>query len=244
MEKTTAIIVDDEQDAINSLKTLLKEFEDIKIVGEATNIKDSIEISDSLSPDLIFLDIELGNNTTGFDLLDKITFTNNLYIIFVTAFDQYAIKAFNYSALDYLLKPVDPDRLVKALDRYRQRKHDTNIEGKVNQLLDFVKCEKIKFNTRTGFIYLCLDEILYCKADRDYTEIHLIDKHKELVTVNLSNVLYKINNPSFIKIGRSHILNKKYIAKANRAKEVCVLKFNDYVVKLPFPGGLSLTHGK
>ena len=90
----------------------------------------------------------------------------------------------------------------------------------------------MKLNTRTGFIYLNLDEIMYCKADRDYTEIHLIDKRKELVTVNLSNVLYKINNPEFIKIGRSLILNKKYISKADRAKEVCVLKFNDYRVEL------------
>ncbi|MCD4698289.1 MAG: response regulator transcription factor [Bacteroidales bacterium] len=233
MERISAIIVDDEQDAINSLKTLLKDFDDIRIVGEAMNVKDSIEIFNTSNPDLMFLDIDLGNNTTGFDLLEKINYKENVYVIFVTAYDQYAIKAFNYSALDYILKPIDPDRLEQALSKYRQQKSSGNIEVNIKKLLNYVKSDKIKFNTRTGFIYLTLDEIMYCKADRDYTEIHLIDKHKELVTINLSNVRYKINNPNFIKIGRSIILNKKYITKADRAKEVCVLKINDYRVELP-----------
>ncbi len=228
-----ANIIDDDPDAIEALKLLLQDFSDIQVAGETTKMEDAFGLYNEINPELVFLDIDLGNGVTGFDLLDRINLNEQSWIIFVTAFDQYAIKAFNYAALDYLLKPVDSERLGQALDRFRQFKQSENIGAKVNQLLNFVKCEKVRFNTRTGFIYLCLEEIMYCKADRDYTEINLTDGRKELVTTNISNVLHQINQPDFIKIGRSHILNRKHIAGADRRKESCAMRFGDRIIEIP-----------
>jgi len=129
-----AIIIDDEQSAIDSFKTLLNDYDDIRIKGEATTFEYAIKLFKETEPNLIFLDIDLGNKVTGFDLLEKIDYSG-VQIIFVTAFDKFAIKAFEFSALDYLVKPVDPDRLAQAIDKYRDQTSTINIEHKVSRLL-------------------------------------------------------------------------------------------------------------
>ena len=113
-----AIIIDDERLARNELKKLLQEFPEVEVIGEAANANEGIEKIESLNPDLVFLDIQMPGKT-GFDMLTQIE--RAPHVIFVTAYDEYALKAFEVNALDYLMKPVEPKRLADALLKVRQK---------------------------------------------------------------------------------------------------------------------------
>lgn len=202
MKQYRAIIIDDERYAREELKILLKDFNDIEIVGEADDIEKSITEIKNKNPDIIFLDIQLGKET-GFDLLDKVS--ANFKTIFVTAYNDFAIKAFEVNALDYLLKPVNPDRLNLTLNRIRNKIIDKP------KNLDYDDSIYVKSNSSSMFVQI--NTITCICAEGDYTSIFTKNSKRHVVLETLKNWEERLPEKHFCKVHRSTIVNQNYIEK-------------------------------
>jgi two-component system, LytTR family, response regulator len=193
----TCMIVDDQPDAVDYMATLIDEnCPCLKVIATAASSAKAKERYLKFLPDLLFLDIEI-DEQNGFGIIQDI-YREKLspYIIFVTAYNQYAIEAFKTKAIDYLLKPVDAEDLKNAVARFIQLKDNENQAGRLKELIRQLP-QKIRFNTRTGFILLNSNEILYCEADRNYTKIHLSNREVELISLNLAGVTEKLPDEKF-----------------------------------------------
>lgn len=229
-----AIVVDDEQRAIDILKHLLDEHEEIEIAGTAKKVDEAIPIILEHQPDLVFLDIKMPGKS-GFELIHELTQLQlNTTIIFTTAYSQYGIEAIRHEAFDYLLKPIDPVELKKALTRFRNSRRwleneEENHEKPATDLPD-----KVRFKTRTGSVYLHPAEIIYIIADGNYSEIITSDQ-RTVVSVNLSRVHEKLDDDSFFRASRSLLINLRYLSQIDRKKRMCVLvdEGNRYELTLP-----------
>ena len=212
-----SIILDDEAGNIVTLTKLLNEYcPEVNIVATANNSKDGYEIIESMQPDLLFLDIEMpyGN---GFDLLDKFS-TITFEVIFITAFNNYALKAFKYAALDYILKPVNIAELKEAVKKASGRLNDKNINTRINVLLNNLKSgenasKKIGLPTLEGFHFVDIDRIMYLEADGSYTNIFIEGKKKELVSKNLKEFEDILPTTDFCRVHHSHIINISFVKK-------------------------------
>lgn len=204
----TCVIVDDEKLARDLLQEYLQQMPNIQVLGEASKGKDAVEIIDKLKPDLIFLDVQMPG-MTGFDVLDEIT--HDPYVIFCTAYDQYAIKAFEKNAVDYILKPLDQERFKLGVERAINRmKLEQN---NVGELLRNLKTENktaydshIFVQKSEKLLNLPVDEIVYLEASGDYTI--LSTKNDQFVSSSGIGKLEEILNPeTFIRVHRSTIIN-------------------------------------
>ena len=200
-----AIIVDDERLARKELSLLLSEYPNIKIVGETANVSTAQNLINNLNPDLIFLDIQMPGES-GFDLIN--TISTSAQIIFVTAFDEYAIRAFEINALDYLLKPVNPSRLKEAISRLdsQPKNEETKLRklGPDDRLL-------IVINNKLQFIKV--DSIIYISAAGDYTEIKTINNQKGITLKPVKEWEFRLPENMFARIHRSTIVNLDQIEK-------------------------------
>jgi two-component system, LytTR family, response regulator len=215
---TTCLIIDDEKLARELLREFLETFPQIEIIGECNKGTDAVEQINKLKPDMIFLDVQMpGMN--GFDVLDEIE--HEPYVIFTTAYDQYAIQAFERNAVDYLLKPLDQDRFKLAVDRSLKRKKME--EGNIEDLLGSLR----PANPRTSYdshifvqkseklFNLPVDEIIYLEASGDYTVIST--KNDQFVSSSGIGKLEEIMNPdTFIRVHRSTIVNVNYLKEIER----------------------------
>ena len=210
MKTKTAYIVDDERLARIGLRNKLSDFPEIKIVGEGKNIKESITGITNLNPEILFLDIQLKDGT-GFDILNKIDFSGK--VIFVTAFDEYAIRAFEINALDYLLKPISKERLQIALERIKEDKKEYN----------YIAEHKLKYNDRImiskkkAIHFIKVSSIVLISAAQNYSEILTIDNHKYLTPKSLQDWEDHLPLEMFCRIHRSHIVNFEYIKKSEKS---------------------------
>lgn len=208
-----AIIIDDIEQARITLKKDLQVYApDVNIIGEANGVVEGAKILKSLKPDILFLDIQMQDGS-GFDLLDilkEIPFK----IIFITASDAHAIKAFRYAAIDYLLKPVDPDELVAALKKFREQKLNEN--EKYQLLNDSLKNhqkphERLALHTQDKIHIVNINDILRCESNVNYTEFHFANGKKLLVTKTLKDFEDLLNDQGFYRVHQSHLINTKYI---------------------------------
>ncbi len=215
---TTCLIIDDEKLARELLREFLAAFPDIEILAECSKGTEAVEQIEKLKPDLIFLDVQMPG-MTGFDVLDEIV--HEPYVIFTTAYDQYAIKAFEKNAVDYLLKPLDQDRFKLAVDRALQRKkmetgnleellsgmHQTPVRASYDSHIFVQKSEKL-FN-------LPIEEIVYLEASGDYTVIST--KNDQFVSSSGIGKLEELMNPDkFIRVHRSTIINLSFLKEIER----------------------------
>ena len=202
--KYKTLIVDDERLARREMRGLLSEFDEIRVVGEAENLTEAIDSIQNEKPDVVFLDVQLGNEN-GFDLLEKIE--RNFKLIFVTAFDAYAIRAFEVNALDYLLKPINPERLAKALERLHKEEEDSQ-----NQFRPLEYDDRIFLDTgseRSVFLKVC--DISHINAAGDYSEVFTIDKRKFLTEKPLREWEQRLPEKYFLRIHRQTIVNLEEI---------------------------------
>lgn len=235
METIKAIIVDDEVRAIELFKGLLEEFEEIDLTATAKNVDDGVQLILDHQPDIVFLDIQMPNKN-GFELLHEIKdFDVQPTIIFVTAYDAYAIEAIRHSAFDYLTKPVDPRLLKKAIKRFQCEKSKVNAKENIKLVLNHLAPNKIKFNTRSGSIFLSPEDILYVEAEGNYAEIFLTDENSHMVSMYLATVLEKLPEDMFFRISRSVAINLNYLKQLNRKKKICELEVNGkpFTFKMP-----------
>lgn len=197
--KLKALIVDDERLARKELRSMLDVFEEISVIGEASNLTDAAGLITSEKPEVVFLDIQLSSET-GFDLLERVEKT--FKIIFVTAFDEYAIRAFEVNALDYLLKPVNPLRLAKAIDKLTKDRAPNS-----NQLrkLEYDDRLFIEIGERSKFLSVSL--ISHICASGDYSEIFTSGGEKFLLEKPLREWEERLPEKHFARIHRSTIVN-------------------------------------
>lgn len=230
------LIVDDEEDARDILERVLMRIEDIQVVGKANHVDQGFEMTLKLKPDIVMLDIQMPGKD-GFALVNQLKkFDLKTTIIFVTAYNEYAIHALKVAAFDYLMKPVELVELKDTISRYRQEKITEINEQKVDILLDLLnKKDKISFNTRTGYIYIQPSDIIYCEADINYTEIHFEGSRTEVVTVNIGRIEEMLIKANFFRISRSYLINLEYLVKADRKTKTCELYKNDQKFVIPAP---------
>jgi len=231
-----SLIIDDEEDARDILERLLLRLENIAIVGKASSADEGFEMILKLKPDIVFLDIQMPVKD-GFALVKQLkNFKLKTTIIFVTAHVEYAIEALKVAAFDYLLKPVEFTDLKNTIQRYHEEKHKDINDQKVDLLLDMLnKKNKICFNTRTGYIYVKPDDIVYCEADVNYTSIFFGGSRKEVVTVNIGKMEEMLDREKFYRISRSYLINLDYLVKADRKLKCCELYKNEEKFCIPAP---------
>jgi two-component system LytT family response regulator len=155
------------------------------------------------------------------------------YIVFTTAFDKYAIEAVKQAAFDYLLKPVDPEELATTITRLKANTLQKDYESRIENLLQNLdKNKKLRFNTRTGFIILNSEDIIYIESDRNYSTIFLKGNRKEVITMNLGTIETLLPG-HFRRISRFHIINTEFIAQVDRKKRLCILTVDGVNHELP-----------
>ena len=218
----TCIIIDDEPLARKRLHSLVGETTELQVLESCGTGKEAIELIDNLKPDLIFLDIQM-KDMTGFDVLGKIKTEKKPLVIFVTAFDKYAVKAFEIFAIDYLLKPFKKDRFLLSVQRalaHFEKQLDYN--SKMNHLLEFVansvKVEnspfKNKFPIKTGntISFIEIDSIMYILASGSYVDIFTTQK-SYVHRMSLQHILSEIENKTLLRIHRSTAISLHFIDK-------------------------------
>jgi len=216
------LIVDDEPKAVDYLAMLVNEIDGAYLAGTANNADEALKLLCKKTPDLILLDIQMPEKS-GFDLISELKIKKiNVGYIFVTAFDEYAIKAIKASAFDYLLKPVDRDELTESIARFRYHFSSENINDHIENLLTVVANRtKIKVETRSGYIILNPHEILYCLADGNYTDAIMADGRKETLTLNLSRFHEKLTQDCFFRVSRSALINLNYLTGVDEKARKC-----------------------
>ena len=206
--KYRTLIVDDEKFARSDLIELLSVIPDIDVVGEAKNIKTAVEAIEQLKPDLIFLDIQFPGET-GFELFDKIDVKAK--VIFVTAYDEYAIRAFDVNACDYLLKPVNPDRLSLAVKRLLENRENT-----IAKNISLTNIDSIYLQINYKYYFLRVDSIIKITAADHYSEIITTKGLRGLTNKRLSEWSDCLPKESFIQVHRSTIINMNFVEKVER----------------------------
>lgn len=231
------LIVDDEPEARELLKYTLHEVEGIEVVGLARHVDEAVRILKSERPDLVFLDIQMPDKD-GFNFIEQIREAGHYPgIIFVTAYEHYAIQAIRNSVFDYILKPIHKEELVRAIMRYRSRvKKDQKQD--LNQLLLALKDNgpgKVKLNTRSGYILINPQDVVYCQADGNYTHLQLVNGNRELTTQNLGTIEESLEGNSFFRVSRSYLINLKFLSRVDRKTSSCVLEYqgDSYSIRIP-----------
>ncbi len=210
MNPLKSIIVEDEWLVREELKTLLAEYPEIKLVGEAANVPQAIDLVNKVHPDVIFLDIQMPG-ATGFDLLEQTDITSK--IIFVTAYDQYALKAFEVNTLDYLLKPIQKERLAKTIQRLLTGERAIS---RISQKLGYDDVVYVLVNGSLKFIKVSLLKCII--AEGNYSYIYYKDRKKELVSKTLQEWEETLPDDYFVRIHRSTIVNFEYVDQVKKCR--------------------------
>jgi two-component system, LytTR family, response regulator len=212
----TAIVVDDEPDCCESLVILLERYcPEVKVLDICYSAEAAIQSIREHEPKILFLDIEMPF-MNGFELLEKLG-TINFELIFTTSYDQYAIKAIRFSALDYLLKPIDREELQKSVQKAVQRNQHP-IPQQLEMLLQKLKHPAIPINriaipTMEGFQLLAVESIISCEAENNYTYLFLKDKRKLIASRSLKEIEEILEDYPFVRIHHSHIVNINEVEK-------------------------------
>lgn len=208
----TALIIDDELDAQSALSGLINMFcENVSVIGQADNIHTGIQLINELKPQILFLDVEIGNET-GFDLLEQLEH-RTFKLIFTTGHSKFAHQAFRVHANNYLLKPIDPDLLVEAIEQIRKENNPNLLFSKqLNTLLQQnqeKKEERLSISTNEGMYFIPMEEIVRLEGDGNFTTIYLHNQQKVNSAKNLKFYAKKLSS-NFIKVHQSHIINIKF----------------------------------
>lgn len=232
-----AIIVDDELGARESLSKMIeKNCKQLEIVAKADSALAAFEAITNKQPQLVFLDIEMPNGNA-FDLLEKFK-EINFNIIFTTAYDHYAIKAIKFSAVDYILKPIDPEELVEAVKRFekKQQGEPSVLDKQFKTLLSNVrpenKLKKVGIPDGDGLIFINLSDIIRCESDGNYTFFILVTGKKIIASRTLGEYEQMFTEDNFFRIHRSHLVNLQHVKKYIKGEGGYVIMSDDSQVEV------------
>jgi len=209
-----AVIIDDEPQSRTTVSNILTNFcDDIVILGEADDVSSGFKLINGKSPQVVFLDIQMPDGN-GFDLLQKFE-TIDFHVVFVTAYDQYAIKAIKFSAIDYILKPIDPQQLIDAVEKLRKLlPQQTQSTERINNLLANKQVlSKIALPTLNGYRFVNIKDIIRCEADNNYTNFFLQTTEQVIVTRTLKEYEQLLKSDSFIRVHQSHLVNLNFVTQ-------------------------------
>ncbi|MEL6561420.1 MAG: LytTR family DNA-binding domain-containing protein [Bacteroidota bacterium] len=229
MKKHKAVIIDDEYHNREQLTRLLDEHcESIEVAGMAAAIEDGLLLVKSIKPDVVFLDIEMPGGS-GFDLLRKIDQVD-FKVIFVTAYNSYALKAIKFSALDYILKPIDPEELIEAVDKLDQLRYQSESLDLLRENLKDQGSGKIALHTQDEIHFVEIGDIVRLEASANYTRLFLSDQSTLLLSKNLGFYEKLLQDSSFFRSHQSHLINLNYVAKYVKKDGGYLLMSDDQIV--------------
>ena len=213
------LLLDDDLSILLLLENLLKkQFPNIQVIGKAKTVKDGIELIDTLKPDLIFLDIEFPDGD-GFKILDSVSYTE-FETIFISSHDQFAMKAFEYSALHYLKKPIVPSEVEEALCRLETESDTSSVNTQIAKIKDGLihKEPKLIIPTTEGLDLIKIKEIKRCEASDVYTIFYMVDGKKYMASKSLNNYERLLSDINFFRIHSKHLINMQYIKQYIKGK--------------------------
>jgi two-component system LytT family response regulator len=206
------VIIDDEAKSRQTLNNFISKYaKDLKVIGEADCVEKGVELIESEKPDLVFLDIQMPDGN-GFDLLGQIIY-NDFKLIFCTSFDQYAVKAFRFSAIDYLLKPLDPDIFMAAIRKISEE--ETKETKEKIEVLNTNRSHfcRIALHSAEGINLVNLEDIIRCESNVNYTKFIINNQNNILVTKTLKEYDHILSSQGFIRIHKSFLVNISHINK-------------------------------
>lgn len=212
-----ALLVDDEKPCLEILSWQLNRFcPEVEVIAVCDSAENALSILSNQTVDLVFLDIEMPH-MNGFELLQRLK-KIRFEIIFTTAYDMFAVKAFKYSALDYLLKPIDKDELIQAIEKVKEKKDRTILPEQLNILFENFynqkqPSQKIALPTLNGLEFVIADDIIHCQSEGNYTHIFLKDGGKFLICRTLKETEELLSGHNFFRIHHSHTINLNHIKK-------------------------------
>jgi two-component system LytT family response regulator len=228
-----AVIIDDEPGNIDVMKKMVEEFcNDIEIAGAALSVDEGIMLIRGKKPDLVFLDIEMpGKNA--FDLIDLLT-PVNFEIIFVTAFEHYALKAFRYSAIDYLLKPINIKELREAVEKAGTKIKERNFQDRLNNFFGIEKRRetKIAIQLKDGYTFINYNDIVCCTSEGSYTTLSLKDGSNLLSSNNLGHFVDLLPEDVFCRIHNSHLVNLDHAVSYSKGRGGMLLMANKMMLEV------------
>ena len=230
------VIVDDEINSSESLNTLLTKYcSGVEVVAIANGVEDGLHTIRQFNPDLVMLDIQMQDGT-GFDLLKRIE-NPEFQLIFTTAFDEYAIKAFKFSAIDYLLKPIELEELEAAVERAKalqsSRMEKGSHEPLIKNLLAYDRSNpRITISTEQALEILPVKDIVRLESDGNYTHFHLIDDRKIVASKHLKHYDEMMIGQNFMRVHKSHIINLNYVTRYIKSEGGSIQMANGHEVPL------------
>jgi two-component system, LytTR family, response regulator len=230
------VLVDDEVDSLEVMEMLLKTYcPKVKIEAVCNSAEEGIAAINKFRPDVVFLDIEMPN-MNGFDMLETL---GELFfdVVFITAYHQFAIKAFRFSALNYLLKPVDPEDLVKTIEQV-EKKRAAPLKEQMEMLLQHMRSNekqtilRIALTTADGMLFVATSDIIFCESDSNYTKVVLKEGKKILVSKPMKEIDETLSGPDFYRIHNSFLINLNHIKKYVRGDGGYVVMIDDSIVSI------------
>ena len=213
------LLIDDDANLRQGMKALLERYaSDIEIIGEADSVKTGTIAIEKLQPQVVFLDIQL-NDGTGFDILERVTKSQgklSSHIVFITAHEQYAIKAFRFSALDFLLKPVDPEELQKVVEKIKAILNQKENFEHIDLLLENIRkkvdnFKRIALSTSDGIHLFEISDIIRCESEDNYTKFYIKNHKPILISKTLKEYEELLAEHGFERIHQSHLINLAYL---------------------------------
>ena len=215
----TALLIDDDKHLRKGMKSLLERYaKEIRIIGEAESVKTGILALEKYNPQVVFLDIHLADGT-GFDILEQVAKNNgktSSHIVFITAHEQYALKAFQFSALDYLLKPVDPEELQKTITKIKTTLDKNNSFEHIDLLLENIRrkvdnFKRIALSDSDGIHLFEISDIIRCESQDNYTRFFIKNHKPLLISKTLKEYEELLTEHGFERIHQSHLINLAYL---------------------------------
>lgn len=228
------LLVDDEQHCRDALRIFLASgCPEARIVGEASSMAEARALLSKLAPDLVLLDVDLGDGT-GFDLLDHFP-KPDFKVVFTTGHDDFALRAFRYSALDYLLKPIDPEELVASVRKVVVAGKPGDYQLQLNQLRHNTSTQnfdRITLNTGDSLVFISTEEITRLEAQGNYCFVCLENGERHLATQSLASFEEILPVPLFFRAHQSHVVNTKFVRKLSKAEGDCLLMADKSIIPL------------
>ena len=209
-----AVLIDDEDNSLEALSILLEKYcPDVEIIGTGQSVEEAVETIDNLQPELVFLDIALPDGQ-GFEVLEQVSH-KNFEVVFTTAYDQYALTAFEFSALDYILKPINAEKLQQSVKRYQEIKGDRDISGRVSVLKESLNNvnERIILTSMDGFEVYKIADIIRCEANGSYTTFFIKGGIKVVTSKTLNNFEKLLSDQPFARVHSKHLVNLEFIKR-------------------------------
>jgi len=219
------IIIDDETGGREVMQALLEKIPEVQLMAVCDGADSGLESILQLNPELVFLDVQMPVKS-GIDVVRELANREvKTTVVFVTAYEKYAIQAIKLAAFDFLLKPVDPDELHEVIRKFQAKKLQHQHNSKFDDLLRQLNHEnRIRLNTRSGFILVDPSEIIYIQADGNYSEIFLSSQKREIVTQHLGALTEMLSGEKFMRASRSCLINLTYLRKVDRKNRECRLE--------------------